>query len=346
MSRLAVLAASALVLAVFATATWAQAPASQDDLQQSVQALKERNRDLERRLADLEAKMGSSPEALKAAAGPDPRDGRRGDDPGQAAGRCRLARQPEVHRRLAAAVRVPQYAERHPGEGRPGGQAGAVPPAVRVREVLAGRGHDGGLPRLGATRHKRRDPERVIGDPTTTNQTFTGFQKYPIWIDQAYARWTPKCAPGLAVTAGKMPNPWETTDLVWDPDINPDGVWVRYNVPGLGPVTPFVGAGVFQLYASNTNRDASMKAYDMGARWQITKDVKYTSAVTFYNYTNIDSAYLNGALTSNNGSPLGGNTLAGGKLHLELQHVRLRQQGGLRRLQHPDERLHRLRPQR
>ncbi len=89
-------------------------------------------------------------------------------------------------------------------------------------------------------------------DPTTTNQTFAGFQKYPIWIDQAYARWTPKAVPGLSVTAGKMPNPWETTDLVWDPDINPDGVWVRYNVPGLGPVTPFVGVGVFQLYESNS----------------------------------------------------------------------------------------------
>ncbi len=55
-----------------------------------------------------------------------------------------------------------------------------------------------------------------------------------------------------------------------------------------------------------------MKAYDAGVRWQISKDVKYTTAVTFYNYTNIDSALLNGALTSNSGAPIGGNTTVGG----------------------------------
>jgi hypothetical protein len=146
--------------------------------------------------------------------------------------------------------------------------------------------------------------------PLTENQTFTAFQKYPVWVDQAYAQWTPKALPGLSITAGKMPKPWETSDLVWDPDINYDGVWIRYNVPNLGPVTPFVGAGFYQLYESGKIFNTALEAYDAGVRYQITKDIKFTSAVTFYDYNNIDAAYVAGVL--NGGA--GANTVKGGHL--------------------------------
>jgi len=57
----------------------------------------------------------------------------------------------------------------------------------------------------------------------SANQTFEdGFTDYPIFISRAYVGWTP--ADWLTVTGGKVPNPFYTTDLVWDADINPTGI--------------------------------------------------------------------------------------------------------------------------
>lgn len=57
----------------------------------------------------------------------------------------------------------------------------------------------------------------------SANQTFeNGFSDYPIFISKAYLGWSPN--EWLTVTGGKVPNPFYTTDLVWDPDINPTGV--------------------------------------------------------------------------------------------------------------------------
>jgi hypothetical protein len=57
----------------------------------------------------------------------------------------------------------------------------------------------------------------------TGNQTFeNGFDDYDIFISKAYLGWNPNDA--LTFTAGKIPNPFYTTELVWDSDITPTGV--------------------------------------------------------------------------------------------------------------------------
>lgn len=55
------------------------------------------------------------------------------------------------------------------------------------------------------------------------NQTYeNGFSNYSIFISRAYLGWH-NSDDWLTVTAGKVPNLFYTTDLVWDPDINPTG---------------------------------------------------------------------------------------------------------------------------
>lgn len=55
------------------------------------------------------------------------------------------------------------------------------------------------------------------------NQTFEdGFSDYDIFISRAWLGWEP--AKWLTLYGGKMPNPFYTTDLVWDSDIAPTGV--------------------------------------------------------------------------------------------------------------------------
>jgi hypothetical protein len=154
-------------------------------------------------------------------------------------------------------------------------------------------------------------------DPTSTNQTMENmFSKKAIWIDQAWAKWAPKCVKGLTVTAGKMQNPFVSSDIIWDSDVNPEGLWAEYRYPGFGAFEPFVGAGVFTLgaFPSTANgvvppENPVLDAYDAGFRWNITKDVKWTNATTFYNWSNIDTEYIRYPFF--NANPRG-NTITGG----------------------------------
>lgn len=69
-------------------------------------------------------------------------------------------------------------------------------------------------------------------DPVSTNQTLGNDQrKSSIVLDQAYLRYVsfnPHGATPLELYAGKMPNPWFSTDLVWDSDLAFDGIAGTY----------------------------------------------------------------------------------------------------------------------
>jgi hypothetical protein len=57
----------------------------------------------------------------------------------------------------------------------------------------------------------------------SANQSFeNGFDDYNIYISRAYLGWN--VTDWLTVVGGKMPNPFYTTELVWDSDINPTGL--------------------------------------------------------------------------------------------------------------------------
>lgn len=129
-------------------------------------------------------------------------------------------------------------------------------------------------------------------DPTSTNQTFTGnFSEKDVWIDLAYAKYTPRAVKGLTLVGGKMKNPFVHTDMVWDSDVNPEGVWGEYRYPGWGDFEPFAGIGFFQLVHNNGDHDATLHAYSTGARWKIAKDLKWTSAVTYYDFAHYEDNY-------------------------------------------------------
>ena len=121
------------------------------------------------------------------------------------------------------------------------------------------------------------------GLATTANETMGDFfNRDQFMIDRAYARWTPKRVPGLLVTGGKIAQPWVTTDLVWDSDLNPEGVWVQYDIQGIDAITPFVAAGAFFLSNNNPGDDANMNVWSTGYHWQLAEDLTWTQAFAFY----------------------------------------------------------------
>ena len=75
-----------------------------------------------------------------------------------------------------------------------------------------------------------RSANVTFGDDTATNQPGGGgpFAKGSdgIFVGQAYGGY--KGFPGFIFTGGRMPNPFVTTRLLWDDDINPEGLAEQY----------------------------------------------------------------------------------------------------------------------
>lgn len=128
-------------------------------------------------------------------------------------------------------------------------------------------------------------------DPTSSNQSFdNSFSKKPVWIDRAYAKYQPNWVKGFTIIGGKFPPPMVHTDLVWDSDVNLEGVWAQYK-PQFGPIAPFVNAGYFTVEENWRGYDSILVAYQAGTDWKIAKDVKATFAATYYDYDHYESEF-------------------------------------------------------
>jgi hypothetical protein len=63
-----------------------------------------------------------------------------------------------------------------------------------------------------------------LGDPTTTNETFTNFfDRKTVGLDRGYITYNPVAHRWLSLTGGKFAYVWNRTQVTGDPDINPEG---------------------------------------------------------------------------------------------------------------------------
>jgi hypothetical protein len=83
-------------------------------------------------------------------------------------------------------------------------------------------------------------------NPVSTNQTLgDSLNKKTVTLDQANLRWKP--LQSLTLWGGRFPNPWFSTDLIWDRDINFDGVAVQYQPQLSESWGLFLTAGAFPI---------------------------------------------------------------------------------------------------
>ncbi len=125
------------------------------------------------------------------------------------------------------------------------------------------------------------------GSQTSNNQSFDNlFSQKPIWIRQAYLQW--KAAPWLALTGGKMPNPFfRVTELVWDDDLAPEGFAQNVTFTVTETIVLFVNTGQLVLDEDSTdNNDQWLFAEQVGTRIGLGKDTSVTLAGAFYNFKN------------------------------------------------------------
>jgi len=122
-----------------------------------------------------------------------------------------------------------------------------------------------------------------------------------IQFGQAYLGW--RAWPWLTVQAGKQLYPFFTTPMVWDPDINPEGLSEKFNYKINDNATLFATAGQF-LYSQigkrtgawtgglldspnpglGASQSAMLFAYEAGAAYKFTADTTARAAVNYYKY--------------------------------------------------------------
>jgi hypothetical protein len=162
----------------------------------------------------------------------------------------------------------------------------------------------------------------------STNVTFGddagpfGKTSDPVYVGQAYLGY--RGIPGLTLTAGRLPNPFVTTSMVWDSDLNPEGLTQQYKrsfaIPRGGDAGPlnvdlFANFGQFVYDDQNPENpigapaisggrrvpenDGYLFGYQLGAKFNFTKTIYFQVAPTFYHY----SGYGNDFNTLFSGDP-------------------------------------------
>ena len=130
-------------------------------------------------------------------------------------------------------------------------------------------------------------------DRRSTNQSLDGyFDKKSLWLDQAYLDWHPTALPNLHLIGGKMAQPWVSMgDIIWDSDINPEGVAATYKVD-LGGAEIFTSAGQYTLKDNvdgdgvQYKHDAQLYHAQLGTKFAPADTLKVTLGASIYGYDN------------------------------------------------------------
>ncbi len=141
-----------------------------------------------------------------------------------------------------------------------------------------------------------------INDPTTTNQTLTGFySRKPIALDQAFVEFRPSGFKPLTLTAGKFRYPWYNTELTWDKDLNPEGAAETLAFMLETPVLKRIAFIGFQLpfaelagTASTDKRITQAITYggQLQTTWQLGPRLTLSAYTGYYDYRGADSIAL------------------------------------------------------
>lgn len=154
------------------------------------------------------------------------------------------------------------------------------------------------------------DPKLTLGfrlatgdqnSPVSTNANLGGyFNNKDIWLDRAYVDYRP--VDGAHVLAGRIANPFRESELVWDEDVNLDGLAVSYERQAGDSLKLFALGGAFPLDfvgdATPNTAIASIKdsqsnnkwlfAGQIGAQWQASEQLSTSLYAAYYHYKNIE----------------------------------------------------------
>lgn len=126
------------------------------------------------------------------------------------------------------------------------------------------------------------------------------FSKMSLWLDRAYIRHEigSELGNNLNFYIGRFMNPFMGTDMMWDDDLNFDGIVIKGRRQ-VGDVTLFGAMGAFPTFNSNFNfalnqpakvqsTDKYLYAAQMGIEFAITEKVQLKLAAAYFDFDNIE----------------------------------------------------------
>ena len=152
-----------------------------------------------------------------------------------------------------------------------------------------------------------------LGDPTTTNETFTNFfDRKTIGLDRGYITYNPVAHRWLSLTGGKFAYAWNRTQVTGDPDINPEGFNEKLSWDLNTPVVKNLAVDFMQLLfnESSTGTDSYALGGQISSKLQIGR-LTTTPSFLAIKWNNPDSilqasAFAVQATTTTGGLPVPG----------------------------------------
>jgi hypothetical protein len=147
--------------------------------------------------------------------------------------------------------------------------------------------------RLGSGENDHRSNNRTLG-------VDNDFGPDAVFLDQAYlAVKAPKdWVDGLSFTAtgGKVPNPflWKggKFDILWDGDINPEGVGGTLSYEATEALTLFSNAGYFIVKENGSRVDPHMFGLQAGTLFVANEQVELGARLAWYQWRSLDDAFF------------------------------------------------------
>ena len=142
-------------------------------------------------------------------------------------------------------------------------------------------------------------------DPNSADVTLGNFvDDLSVSLDQAWLRYS---AGGLTAYAGKFPQIFQRTDMVWDSDVAPQGIGGTYALaPGGGGTTLDARAMYFVIDEAPTARDSDMLGGQIVAAAPVSSALRLTLAGSYYHYRL-------GSVAGADAGDFRGNLIAGGR---------------------------------
>jgi hypothetical protein len=127
-------------------------------------------------------------------------------------------------------------------------------------------------------------------DRVSTNQSLgQNFNKYSIFLDRAYLRMEP--VEGVVFSAGRIANPWFSTDLIWSENLNFEGMALTAKWPTEPDdvVQPFATAGYFPVRTDAPPKQSrSMMGVQAGVQLNFNSNTRFKLGVAQYKFNNVE----------------------------------------------------------
>ena len=130
------------------------------------------------------------------------------------------------------------------------------------------------------------DDGTVGGDFVSGNKTLGDYWASDnAWIDRAYVAYNPNWANEVTMLFGKMSNPFHKVgknQLIWDGDLNPEGIAMQYKTGEL-----FVNGMFGMVQENSSDSDKQMLGIQAGLVHAFADDSKLTYGASYFDYLNV-----------------------------------------------------------